>query len=197
MPRFIDETWVRSDAYHNDFLIKPDAAFEHALKNSDDNGLPQIAVSKAQGKFLSLIARSINAKRILEVGTLGGYVLSPQLGRARSDELMSVIHRYSTLWFAHALPPDGKIITAELQQKHADVRAILQSPPVGVLDVNCLSCRLRARTSSLLVSRIRLRFSWAPAQKHCPSCNPTSPLISSSLTQTNHRTPSITRRQDD
>lgn len=73
--RFIDENWIRSDRYHNSFLIKPDDAREHALKNSDENGLPQIAVSAAEGKLLYLVAKSINAKRILEVGTLGGYVL--------------------------------------------------------------------------------------------------------------------------
>ena len=69
------DDWAKSDAYHNSFLIPKDDALEFALKNSVDNGLPEIAVSKAQGKFLNLSARSIGAKRILEVGTLGGYMM--------------------------------------------------------------------------------------------------------------------------
>ena len=70
--RPINDDWVRSDEYHNSFLIKPDEGLEHALKTSDEQGLPQIAVSAAEGKLLYLLAKSINAKRILEVGTLGG-----------------------------------------------------------------------------------------------------------------------------
>ncbi len=68
------EDWTRSDLYHNTFLIPHDEANEVAKRNSDANDLPEIAVSAAQGKFLSLLARSVGAKRILEVGTLGGYV---------------------------------------------------------------------------------------------------------------------------
>ncbi|KAI0093617.1 O-methyltransferase family 3 protein [Irpex rosettiformis] len=92
--------WARSDKYHNSFLTKPDEGLEHALKSSSENDLPQIAVSTAQGKYLWLVAKTIKAKRVLEVGTLGGY---------------------STIWFARALPEDGKVVTAELSQKHADV----------------------------------------------------------------------------
>ena len=66
------EDWERSDKYHNGFLVPFDDALEHARKNSVDSGLPEIAVSVAQGKFLNLHARAIGAKRILEVGTLGG-----------------------------------------------------------------------------------------------------------------------------
>ena len=72
MSRFIDDNWVRSDEYHNSFLVKADEALEHARNTSDQNGLPKIAVSTAQGKLLNLVAKSINAKRVLEVGTLGG-----------------------------------------------------------------------------------------------------------------------------
>ncbi len=64
--------WIRSDEYHNRYLIKPDQGLQHALDNSKQHDLPEIAVSEAQGKFLNLLARTINAKRILEVGTLGG-----------------------------------------------------------------------------------------------------------------------------
>ena len=67
-----DPNWTRSDEYHNAFLLRPDAALEHALATSDAHGLPRIAVSRAQGKLLTLVARSIGARRVLEVGTLGG-----------------------------------------------------------------------------------------------------------------------------
>ncbi|KAE9402665.1 S-adenosyl-L-methionine-dependent methyltransferase [Gymnopus androsaceus JB14] len=92
--------WTRSDAYHNSFLIPQDPVLDAALKNSAENGLPEIAVSTAQGKFLHLHARSIQAKRILEVGTLGGY---------------------STIWLGRALPEDGELITLEINDKHAKI----------------------------------------------------------------------------
>jgi hypothetical protein len=68
------EDWSRSDHYHNSYLLKPDTGLSYTLENSTKSGLPEIAVSEAQGKFLHLLARTINAKRVLEVGTLGGYV---------------------------------------------------------------------------------------------------------------------------
>jgi predicted O-methyltransferase YrrM len=64
--------WVRSDNYHNRFLISPDDALTSALNLSEQSGLPPYAVSEAQGKFLNLLAKSIQARCILEVGTLGG-----------------------------------------------------------------------------------------------------------------------------
>ena len=67
--------WIRSDSYHNRFLISSDDALTSALKLSEQNGLPPYAVSQAQGKFLNLLAKSIQARRILEIGTLGGYDL--------------------------------------------------------------------------------------------------------------------------
>jgi len=100
IPAEVQDIWTRSDLYHNSHLIPQDSTLEYAVKNSDENTLPAIAVTAAQGKFLHLLARSIGAKRILEVGTLGGY---------------------STIWLARALPEDGKLVTCELQQKHADV----------------------------------------------------------------------------
>ncbi|KAJ6545459.1 O-methyltransferase family 3 protein [Mycena capillaripes] len=94
------EDWSRSDQYHNSFLHTEDEILSAALKNSTANGLPEIAVSAAQGKFLNLLASSIGAKKILEVGTLGGY---------------------STIWLARALPADGELITLEYSEKHAKV----------------------------------------------------------------------------
>lgn len=66
------EDWTRSDLYHNSFTHSHDDALEHALRVSDEKGLPRIAVSAAQGKFLHLLIKSLGAKRVLEVGTLGG-----------------------------------------------------------------------------------------------------------------------------
>ncbi|KAJ3919618.1 S-adenosyl-L-methionine-dependent methyltransferase [Lentinula edodes] len=92
--------WTKSDAYHNSFLIPKDEVMEFALKNSIDKGLPDIAVSPAQGKLLNLLAQSVGAKYILEVGTLGGY---------------------SSIWMGRALPKDGKLITLEINETHAKV----------------------------------------------------------------------------
>jgi predicted O-methyltransferase YrrM len=64
--------WERSDKFHNSFLHKLDPILDDVLSNSAENGLPDIAVSASEGKFLHLIARSINAKNVIEVGTLGG-----------------------------------------------------------------------------------------------------------------------------
>jgi predicted O-methyltransferase YrrM len=67
-----NQDWERSDKYHNSFLIPKDDVLDAAVKNSTEQGLPDIAVSKAQGKFLHLLAKTIGAKKILEIGTLGG-----------------------------------------------------------------------------------------------------------------------------
>ena len=64
--------WARSDEYHNSFLLSDDVVLRQALSNSDAGGLPRIAVSPAQGKYLTLLAKSLQARRILEVGVLGG-----------------------------------------------------------------------------------------------------------------------------
>jgi predicted O-methyltransferase YrrM len=94
------ELWSKVDDYINETLVPADAALENAVKKSIEAGLPQIQVSPSQGKLLHLLARSIRAQRILEIGTLGGY---------------------STIWLARALPLDGKLITLEASPKHADV----------------------------------------------------------------------------
>lgn len=66
------EEWSRTDAFNYPYIIGNDEALDFVRKNSLDQGLRDIAVSAAQGKFLHLLARTISAKRILEVGTLGG-----------------------------------------------------------------------------------------------------------------------------
>ena len=92
--------WVDVDRYIDDVLVKQDAVLKAALTSSDAAELPTISVSPNQGKLLHIIARSISARAILEIGTLGGY---------------------STIWLASALPPDGRLITLEASEKHAAV----------------------------------------------------------------------------
>lgn len=70
------DDWKRSDEYHNSFLIPADDVLDAVVKNNHAQGLPDIAVSAAQGRFLNLLAKTQKATRILEVGTLGGYVMS-------------------------------------------------------------------------------------------------------------------------
>jgi len=94
------QLWTAVDRYLTDLIVRPDAALEAALKDSEAAGLPAINVSPAQGKLLHLIARMISARNILEVGTLGGY---------------------SAIWMARALPAEGRLITLELNPKHAEV----------------------------------------------------------------------------
>ncbi|KAF9484078.1 O-methyltransferase family 3 protein [Pholiota conissans] len=98
-PTTLDE-WQRSDAYHNSFLIPKDDVLDAVVKNNQDQGLPDIAVSTAQGKYLHLLVRSLGAKRVLEVGTLGGY---------------------STVWLARGVPADGRVVTLEVSAHHAKV----------------------------------------------------------------------------
>jgi predicted O-methyltransferase YrrM len=94
------KTWNAVDDYIAEELIPADPALEAALSANHDNGLPAIDVSPAQGKLLNLLVRMNGAKRILEIGTLGGY---------------------STIWMARALPLDGKLVTLELDPHHAKV----------------------------------------------------------------------------
>ena len=92
------EQWDAVDRYINERLAPPDAILDGALKASAAAGLPPINVAPNQGKLLSLYARMIGARRILEIGTLGGY---------------------STIWLGWALPLGGRIVTLEADSKHA------------------------------------------------------------------------------
>src|SRR5262245_3011579 len=94
------KTWNAVDDYIAEQLIPVDAGLRAALESSSVNGLPAIDVSPPQGKLLNLLVRMNGAKRILEIGTLGGY---------------------STIWMARALPADGCIVTLELDPHHARV----------------------------------------------------------------------------
>jgi predicted O-methyltransferase YrrM len=95
-----EETWFAVDAFFEDRLIESDPALDAALRASVAAGLPSIQVSASQGKFLQLLALAQAPRRILEIGTLGGY---------------------STLWLARALAPDGRLVTLEVEPRHAAV----------------------------------------------------------------------------
>lgn len=100
------------DAFLDSTVIGEDPSLTAALEASDAAGLPPIAVSVQQGKFLSLLAGAIGARRILEIGTLGGF---------------------STIWLARGAGPQGRVVTLEYEPKHAEVaRGNLQR--AGVAD---------------------------------------------------------------
>jgi predicted O-methyltransferase YrrM len=88
------------DAFLDSTVVGGDPSLSAALEASNAAGLPQIAVSMQQGKFLSLLAGAIQARRILEIGTLGGF---------------------STIWLARGAGPQGRVVTLEYAPKHAEV----------------------------------------------------------------------------
>ncbi len=94
------EQWTAVDNYFSATLLPVDEILESTLRINRQAGLPAIDVSPAQGNFLYLLAKIIGARRILEVGTLGGY---------------------STICLARALPSDGLLVTLEAETKHAEV----------------------------------------------------------------------------
>ncbi|MFF3642085.1 O-methyltransferase [Streptomyces sp. NPDC002564] len=94
------QQWDSVDDYFTGLLAPADDALTGALRDSDAAGLPQIAVAANQGKLLHLLAQIQGARRVLEIGTLGGY---------------------STIWLARALPADGSLITLEYSPEHAAV----------------------------------------------------------------------------
>lgn len=94
------DQWTAVDRYITDALVPADPVLEAALQASTDAGLPAINVAPNQGKLLHLLARIHGARTILEIGTLGGY---------------------STIWLARALPAGGRLVTLELDPKHAEV----------------------------------------------------------------------------
>lgn len=94
------ESWSDVDHYLAHLLIAPDATLSGALQANADAGLPPIDVSPTLGKFLMLLVKLCGARRVLEIGTLGGY---------------------STIWMARGLPEGGRLVTLESMPKHADV----------------------------------------------------------------------------
>lgn len=94
------DAWQRLDRYLTDTLVGEDPDLQHAVADQDAAGLPAIEVAPLNGKFLHLLARISGARRVLEIGTLGGY---------------------STIWLAKALPHGGTVITVEAEAAHAEI----------------------------------------------------------------------------
>ena len=92
--------WDAVDDYAADLLLKEDEPLKAAIRESDAAGLPAIAVSAAQGKLLQLFVRMQKARHVLEIGTLGGY---------------------STIWLARGVEPGGRVVTLELDPRHAEI----------------------------------------------------------------------------
>ncbi len=94
------ELWSAVDRYICEHLLAEDPVLDAALDASDAAGLPAIAVTPNQGRLLELLLRIHGARRVLELGTLGGY---------------------STIWLARALPPGGRLVTLEANPHYAEV----------------------------------------------------------------------------
>ncbi|HUX49322.1 MAG TPA: O-methyltransferase [Spirochaetia bacterium] len=92
--------WTEVDNYFTERLIEKDDGLEQAFRSIDEEGMPPIQVAPNQGKLLSILARSINARSILEIGTLAGY---------------------STIWLARSLAKGGSLVTLEADPHHAEV----------------------------------------------------------------------------
>src|SRR3954471_15483049 len=95
-----DDRWSTVDTYLAGTLVGADPALEAAIESSEAARLPAISVSPTQGKLLHILARLVNARAILEIGTLGGY---------------------STIWMARALQRGGRLVTLECDPKHAEL----------------------------------------------------------------------------
>lgn len=130
----MQKIWAEVDRYLGNFLAPEDAGLKHALRANHDKGLPSIDVPPLLGKFLHLLIRVRGARRVLEIGTLGGY---------------------STIWMARALPDDGRVITLELEPKHAEI-ARANFDAAGVSD------RIEIRVGAALDSLRVLHESAAP-----------------------------------
>ncbi len=107
----MEDVWTQVDEYFAGLLAPPDEALGAALAANSAAGLPAIDVAPVQGKFLLLLARIAGAKRILEIGTLGGY---------------------STIHLARAAGEQGKVVTLEYNPAHAEV-ALANLAAAGVL----------------------------------------------------------------
>lgn len=95
-----EKLWNEVDRYINDTLVDEDDVLLATSKSTTEHGLPPIAVAPNQGKLLHLLVAMIKARNILELGTLAGY---------------------SAIWMGRALPPDGRLVTLEVDPKHAEL----------------------------------------------------------------------------
>ncbi|HYI22553.1 MAG TPA: O-methyltransferase [Candidatus Limnocylindrales bacterium] len=94
------ERWGEVDRYISDVFGLDDPVLDEAVRATEAAGMPQIQVSAVHGRLLQVLARTVNARRILEIGTLGGY---------------------SAIWLGRVLPLDGRLVTLELEPRHAEV----------------------------------------------------------------------------
>jgi predicted O-methyltransferase YrrM len=108
--------WTEVDAFLESILIGEDEALTEAVASSERAGLPPIQVSAAQGKLLHLLAKTQGARRVLEIGTLGGY---------------------SAIWMGRALPEGGHLISREASPRHAEVASgnIARAGLVGIVEI--------------------------------------------------------------
>ena len=103
--------WAAADVFLADTLVGHDPGLEAALDAQRAAGLPEIEVAPVGGKLLSVLARMSGARRVLEIGTLGGY---------------------STIWLARAVGPEGSVVTVEAEADNAAVaRASIDAAGVG------------------------------------------------------------------
>jgi predicted O-methyltransferase YrrM len=109
-----EQLWTVVDEYLTDHLQPDDPVIEAAIRESE--ALPHIAVAPAQAQFLHLLVLALHARRILEIGTLGGY---------------------SAIWMARALPADGRLISLEISEQHATVarRNIARAGLEGIVEI--------------------------------------------------------------
>jgi predicted O-methyltransferase YrrM len=94
------ELWAAVDGYLTEHLIGEDPTLDAVLTASKRAGLLGGPISPSQGRMLELLVRISSSRRVLEIGTLGGY---------------------STIWLARGLPPGGHVLTLEVDAHHADV----------------------------------------------------------------------------
>jgi predicted O-methyltransferase YrrM len=108
--------WTEVDAFLTSLLVGEDEVLTEATAAAQRAGLPPISVSPAQGKLLYLLAKTLGAKRVLEIGTLGGY---------------------SAIWMARALPSDGHLVSLEYNPRHAEVASgnIARAGLVGIVEI--------------------------------------------------------------
>ncbi|MFG3340293.1 O-methyltransferase [Glycomyces sp. NPDC048151] len=108
--------WTEVDGFLSSLLVGEDEVLAGATEAAQRAGLPPISVSPAQGKLLYLLAKTLGAKRVLEIGTLGGY---------------------SAIWMARALPKDGHLVSLEYSPRHAEVASanVARAGLVGVVEI--------------------------------------------------------------
>src|SRR5215210_1822057 len=164
----MEPVWTEVDDYFTQHLLPGDDALNAALSESAAEGLPPISVTPPQGKLLHLLARACRARRILEIGTLGGY---------------------STIWLARAIPAGGHVVTLEIDTHHADV-ARRNIERAGLADRIDLRLGRAADTLNAISPKVPNRSiscSWMPTRRAAtststPHCGSRTRALSSSWT---------------